>query len=72
MKKTGIVLIAVGLIFTIVTGFKYFTREKVVDIGSLKISTSVPHRVNWSPFLGVGIMIAGGVVIVLDSKKIIS
>jgi hypothetical protein len=72
MKKTGIVLIAVGLIFTIVTGFKYFTREKVVDIGSLKISTSVPHRVNWSPFLGVGIMIAGGVIIVLDGKKIIS
>jgi hypothetical protein len=72
MKKTGIVLIAVGLIFTIVTGFKYFTREKVVDIGSLKISASVPHRVNWSPFLGVGIMIAGGVFIVLDGKKIIS
>jgi hypothetical protein len=72
MKKTGIVLITVGLIFTMVTGIKYFTREKVVDIGSLKISTSVPHRVNWSPFLGVGIMIAGGVVIVLDSKKIIS
>lgn len=72
MKKTGIVLIAVGLIFTIVTGFKYFTREKVVDIGKLKISTSVPHRVNWSPFLGVGIMIAGGVIIVLDGKKITS
>ena len=69
MKKAGIALIIVGLLFTIITGFKYFTREKIVDVGSLKITTSMPHRVNWSPFLGVGIMIAGGIILLIGNKK---
>jgi drug/metabolite transporter (DMT)-like permease len=70
MKKIGIFLIVIGLILTLVTGFKYFTREKVVDVGSLKISASVPHRVNWSPLLGVGIMVVGGVVLLVGNKKL--
>ena len=70
MKKAGIVIIVIGLLFTIITGFKYFTREKIVDIGSLKISTSVPHRVNWSPFLGVGMMVVGGAILVFGKKSL--
>lgn len=69
MKKAGIAIIIIGLLFTIVTGFKFFTREKVVDIGSLKITASEPHRVNWSPYLGVGIMVAGGVILLVGNKK---
>ena len=69
MKKAGMVIIIVGLLFTIITGFKYFTREKVVDVGSLKITASMPHRVNWSPYLGVGIMIAGGAIFLIGKKK---
>jgi uncharacterized membrane protein YidH (DUF202 family) len=69
MKKTGIVLIIIGLLFTVITGFKFFTKEKIVDIGSLKISTSVPHRVNWSPYLGVGIMVVGGIIFLAGYKK---
>ncbi|MBK9389272.1 MAG: hypothetical protein IPN68_03435 [Bacteroidetes bacterium] len=70
MKTTGIALIIIGLLFSIITGVKYFTKEKVVDIGSLKISASVPHRVNWSPYLGAGIMAAGGLVIVFGKKAL--
>jgi drug/metabolite transporter (DMT)-like permease len=69
MKKTGIALIVVGIMFTIITGFKYFTREKVLDIGSIKITASEPHRVNWSPLLGVGIMVAGGALLVIGKKN---
>jgi len=70
MKTTGIALIIIGLIFTLITSVKYFTREKVVDIGSLKISASVPHRVNWSPLVGVGIMAAGGLLLVFGKKQL--
>ena len=70
MKRTGIILLVVGLLFTLVTSFKYFTREKIVDVGKLKISASVPHRVNWSPFLGIGIMVAGGAVLVFGKKNL--
>jgi len=69
MKNTGIAIIVVGLLFTVITGFKYFTREKVLDIGSIKITASAPHRVNWSPLVGVGIMIVGGAVLVFGKKN---
>ncbi len=68
MKKAGIAIIIIGLIFTVITGFKYFTREKVVDIGSLKITASKPHRVDWSPYVGVGIMLVGGAVLIFSKK----
>jgi hypothetical protein len=63
MKKTGIALIVIGLLFTIITGFGFFTKKKLVDIGKVQITTSQPHRVDWSPYVGVGIMIVGGVVV---------
>ena len=69
MKTTGLAIIVIGLLFTVITSVKYFTREKVVDIGSLKVTANMPHRVNWSPFLGVGIMVVGGIVFLLDKKK---
>jgi hypothetical protein len=49
MKKLGIALLVIGLLFTVVTGFGFFTKEKVADIGQIEISRSEPHRVNWSP-----------------------
>ena len=70
MKRTGIIILVVGLLFTLITSFKYFTREKIVDVGKLKISASVPHRVNWSPLLGVGIMVAGGAILVFGKKNL--
>ena len=69
MKKTGFALIVIGLLFTIITSFKYFTREKIVDVGSLKVTASVPHRLSWSPYLGVGIIIVGGALLVFGKKN---
>lgn len=69
MKKAGIVIIILGILLTIFTTVTYFTREKVVDIGDLKISANKKHRVNWSPFVGVGVIVIGGVLYLLDPKK---
>ena len=69
MKKTGIVLIIIGLLFTIITGFGFFTKKKVVDFGKVEITRAEPHRVNWSPYLGVGIMIVGGAILLFGPKK---
>lgn len=68
MKKLGLVLIVVGLLFTVITGFKFFTKEKVVDLGKVEINKSEPHKVNWSPYLGIVIMVAGGLFVVLGPK----
>jgi hypothetical protein len=69
MKKAGNVIVVLGVLLTIITAFTFFTREKVVDIGSLKISASKPHHISWSPLVGIGVIGAGGFVLLLSSKK---
>jgi hypothetical protein len=68
MKKTGGILLIIGFLLVIITGFGFFTKKKVVDIGRLQISKNEPHRLNWSPYLGAGIMVAGCIVL-LAAKR---
>jgi len=69
MKATGITLLVIGLLLTIVTSFKFFTKEKIVDIGKVEISADKGHNLSWSPMIGVGVMIIGGIVYWTASKK---
>jgi uncharacterized membrane protein YidH (DUF202 family) len=69
IKALGIVIIVIGLIMTLYTGFNYVTREKVVDIGNLEITADKEHTASWSPFIGIGIIVIGGVVFVAGKKK---
>lgn len=69
MKKAGIVILIIGLLLTIFTTFNYFTREKVVDLGKVEITANKKHRVAWSPLIGVGVMVVGGAVLLVASKK---
>lgn len=69
MKTAGIIILIVGLIMTLYTGFTYVTKEKVVDLGNIEITKDDQHSVNWRPYLGVGIMVIGGVVLILARKK---
>ena len=69
MKKVGIILLLIGLLMTLYTGFTYVTKEKVVDLGELKITKDNEHNIHWQPYFGIGIMVIGGVVLMLDKKK---
>jgi len=69
MKKIGIIVLAIGLVITIITGFKFVTREKVVDIGELQISRDKNHSVAWSPIVGIVTMVVGGGLIIFGLKK---
>lgn len=66
-KTIGIVLIILGLIMIIYTGFNYVTKEKVVDLGPLQISAEKNHPVQWSPIVGV-VLLVGGIVVVATGK----
>jgi len=69
MNRTiGIVLIVVGAVMLIWTGFTYTKKEKVVDAGPLQVSVDKQKSVNWPPYLG-GILLIGGIVIVATAKK---
>lgn len=69
MKIAGIIIIVIGLILTIFTAFTFFTKEKVVDIGKIEISRDEPHKLNWSPLIGIAVMGIGGVVLWRATKK---
>ena len=69
MKKAGILIVILGLVLTIFTAITFFTREKVVDIGSLKITANKPHHLSWSPLIGIAVMGVGGVVIFMSPRK---
>jgi len=69
MKKAGILVLIIGLVLTIFTAITFFTREKVVDIGSLKITADKPHHLSWSTLIGIAVMGVGGVIIFMSPKK---
>jgi len=68
LRPLGIVLSIIGIVMIIYTGFNYVTTEKVVDLGPIKINAEKNHPVQWSPFVGIALLI-GGIVIVLIDKK---
>ncbi|HLP14810.1 MAG TPA: hypothetical protein VK470_01050 [Bacteroidota bacterium] len=69
MKTAGIILLIVGLVMTLYTGFSYITKDKVADVGPIEITKEKEHSTNWSPYLGVGLIIIGGVLFVAGNKK---
>ena len=44
-KNTGIILIVIGMIMMIYTGFNYVTTKKVVDLGPIEINKETNHPV---------------------------
>ncbi|SDC83396.1 hypothetical protein [Williamwhitmania taraxaci] len=69
MKKVGIIIMAIGLAITLITGFSYVTREKVVDLGEIQVSKNKNHNVAWSPIAGIVVMVVGGGIFLFGLKK---
>jgi len=68
MKNLGIILIVVGLVMTVITGFNVVTKKKVVDLGAVEINKEEKTPIYWSPVLG-GVLLIGGIVITLMGRK---
>jgi len=70
MNRTlGIVLIVVGIAMLIWTGFSYTKKEKIVDAGPIQISADKEKSVNWPPYAGGIILIAGVIVFATSRNK---
>ena len=68
MKKTGLVLIVIGIVMVFITGFNIITKKKVVDLGPIEINSEKKTPIQWSPIIG-GILIVSGIVMVVKDKK---
>jgi uncharacterized membrane protein len=69
MNRTiGLILIVLGIVTLIWTGFSYTQKEKVIDAGPIQVSADKEKSVNWPPYLG-GILLIGGIIVVATAKK---
>lgn len=69
MKTIGMIIVLVGLGLTIFTAISYFTQETILKIGTVELMQSQPHSLNWSPFIGMAIMVVGAFLILRARKK---
>jgi uncharacterized membrane protein len=67
-KTVGLILIIIGIAMLVWTGFSYTKKEKVVDAGPIQISADKEKSVNWPPYVG-GIILVAGVFVFVASKK---
>ena len=64
----AIILIALGIAALAYQGITYTTREKVVDIGPIQVTSEKTKTIPLTPIIGV-IMLAGGIVLLVMGVK---
>jgi hypothetical protein len=68
MKLAGIVLIVLGVLALVYQGIQYTSKEKILDIGSLKISADTKKTIPLPPIVG-GVAIVAGIALILMDKR---
>jgi len=68
-KTIGIILAIIGILMIVYTGFNYVTSQKVMDLGPLQMNMNKNHFVEWSPIVGVVLLVGGVLIIVFNKKK---
>ncbi|MFD1000755.1 hypothetical protein ACFQ21_15620 [Ohtaekwangia kribbensis] len=69
MKAIGVVVLVIGILMTVFTGFNLVTKKKVVDVGPLEINKEEKTPIYWSPVTGGILIVAGIVIMVLGQRR---
>jgi hypothetical protein len=69
MKLVGIILIVLGILALVYQGVQYTSKEKILDIGSIKLSADTKKTIPLPPIVGAVAIIAGVALILTDRKK---
>jgi hypothetical protein len=69
MRIAGIILIVVGVVMTVFTGFNITTKKKIVNLGKVEINKEEHTPIYWSPVTGIVLLGIGLVVLVAGRKK---
>ena len=64
----GVALIVLGALALAYQGITYTTREKVVDLGPVKITADKENSIPLPPIIGV-LAVAGGVVLIIVGAR---
>jgi hypothetical protein len=68
-KIWPILLMVIGVLMILYTGFNYVTTKKLVAVGNLQINQVNHHPVEWSPIVGGIFLVLGLLLFVRIQKK---
>jgi hypothetical protein len=68
-KVFAIILIALGVVALVYQGFSYTTKENVLDVGPLHVTTEKQNTVPLPPIVGAIALIGGIALLVIAGKK---
>lgn len=68
MRTLAILLIVIGGIMTVFTGFNLVTKKEVADIGPIEINKTEKTPIYWSPITGA-ILLVAGIIVFATSKR---
>jgi hypothetical protein len=68
IKIWPILLMLIGVLMIVYTGFNYVTSKKIVAVGDLQINQVNNHPIEWSPIVG-GIFLVAGLILFISVRK---
>lgn len=68
MKLVGIVLIVLGVLALVYQGILYTTKDKLVDIGPIEVTTTKKKSIPLPPIVG-GVAIVAGIALILVERR---
>ncbi len=69
MKLLGIILVVLGVLALVYQGIQYTSREKILEVGSIKLSADTKKTIPLPPIVGGVALVAGIALILADRKK---
>jgi hypothetical protein len=66
---TGIILVAIGIVALTYQGITYTTKEKVVDLGPVRMTAEKTKTLPLPPIVGAIAVVGGIVLLVIGIKK---
>jgi uncharacterized membrane protein YkvI len=69
LKKTGIIILLIGLFTTLLTVFTHAMRQEIGEFMKPEIAKDFEYKVNWRLYAGIGMIVIGGIVFVLGVNK---
>jgi Na+/proline symporter len=63
----GVLLLVIGVVVLGFQGVTYFTQERVVDAGPVKVDVQKPHTIIFNPIAGVATVGAGLVLVLISA-----
>ena len=70
MKKTGIIILSIGLLFTLITTLGILVKERVTDPGKIEMAQLQVHHRVWEPMLGAILIMVGAGMYKVGKKSV--